>query len=281
MNYDHLYHAGNHADVLKHLALITLIKLLSKKPTPWCYLDTHAGNGLYDLSALSRIATPEYKQGVQLLLANQNELPALCQYYLAMITNVQVSQRFRYYPGSPYFVKQLARADDRLIACELRTTSYNALKETFANDRQVAIHQMDGYLGLKAFIPPKEKRGLVLIDPPYEREEDWKQIITSVKNALNHWQSGHYLIWYPIKNKPHVTGWLRKLRANIENDILIIEMCPHAATGDQLQGSGLALINPVWQFSDQFEEVLAALWETLSINKQGYFRLQAIDLVLK
>src|SRR5689334_6512936 len=131
MNYDHLYHAGNHADVLKHLALITLIKLLSKKSTPWCYLDTHAGNGLYDFSSLPKIATPEYKQGIQLLLSKQNDMPASCHDYLSMVANVQVSQRFRFYPGSTYFVKQLAREQDRLIACELKTVSYNALKETF------------------------------------------------------------------------------------------------------------------------------------------------------
>ena len=281
MNYDHLYHAGNHADVLKHLALIALIKALSQKPTPWCYIDTHAGGGIYDLSQLSRLTTPEYKSGVRQLILSTDEKPALCTEYLQLVNSVNADEHLRFYPGSTYFVRQLAREQDRLIACELKHSAYESLKHTFARDKKVAVHYEDGYLGLKAFVPPKEKRGLVLIDPPYEQEDDWKQVIVSLKHALSRWQTGHYLVWYPIKERSHVMGWLRKLRSNIDNEILIMEMCPYEASSDYLHGSGLALINPVWKFDDQFRSVLNWVWNTLSVKKQGYCRLLSIDSVLK
>lgn len=281
MNYDHLYHAGNHADVLKHLTLIALIQALSQKETPWCYLDTHAGAGLYDVARLKHGASSEQASGVQRLAASHDKRPTLCDEYLSMIAKVNEGSRLRFYPGSVHFVRQLAREKDRLIACELNHTVYTQLKKTFPHDAKVAIHHLDGYSGLKAFIPPKEKRGLVLIDPPYEEENDWKQVLASLELALGHWQSGHYLIWYPIKDKAHVMGWLRKLRARTEKEVLIIEMCPYLATGDQLHGSGLALINPVWKFSEQFEPVLAWLWHALSPKHQGYYRLLSLDSVLK
>lgn len=281
MNYDHLYHAGNHADVLKHLVLLAFIHALSQKPTPWCYLDTHAGRGIYDLSLLKNQVAPEYAQGIQLLTAATSDKPALCDEYLSWVQKVNPQGGLRYYPGSTYFVRQLARAKDRLIACELHYSTYDALKKFFAHDKQVAVHHVDGYNGLKAFTPPKEKRGLVLIDPPYEEVGDWRAIITALTQAVSHWQSGHYLIWYPLKDKAHVMGWLRKIRANIKNEILITELCPNEVVGDSLYGSGMVIINPYWKFNDQFEPVLAWLWNALSINKKGYFRITSLDSVVK
>jgi len=281
MNYDHLYHAGNHADVLKHLVLLAFIQSLSKKPTAWCYLDTHAGCGVYDFSYLKQHIAPEYKQGVALFKTqHQDHPPPLINDYLALIQQVNPSHVLQYYPGSTYLVRQLARANDKIIACELQYESYQALKNTFKGDKQVAVHHLDGYHGLKAFVPPKEKRGLVLIDPPYETD-DWRQTIASLTLALSYWQGGHYLLWYPIKNRPHVLGWLRKLRANIKNEIEIIELCPQEETSDILYGSGVVAINPYWTFREQFMPVLAWIWNVLSINKKGYFRMVSIDSMVK
>jgi len=281
MNYDHVYHAGNHADVLKHLVVLCFAEALTQKPTPWCYLDTHAGCGIYDFSHMKKQEAPEYHHGVQLLRAMSGNKPALCDKYLSIVASVNKTNTLRYYPGSTYFVRQVARQHDRLIACEWQEAAYLELKTTFHRDANVAIHHMDGYLGLKAFLPPKEKRGFVLIDPPYEADTDWQQTITTLERALTHWRSGQYLLWYPLKNRSHIMGWLRKLQASLQNDILIIELCPFEAAGNQLYGSGMVIINPFWKFKEQFMGVLDYVWQALSVNKKGYFRLLSLDSVVK
>ena len=194
MNYKHSYHAGNFADVVKHVCLTALIKALSQKDTPFCCIDTHAGAGLYDLTSKEMSKTKEYVNGIEKVI-QQNNPPPIVKAYLDCVH--QINNRYsgdkygsmQYYPGSPLIARQLIRPHDRIIACELQPDEYQALKNTLGGDKQVAIHHSDGFLGLKAFLPPQERRGLILIDPPYENPDEFDphcpQLTGSLKTIPN------------------------------------------------------------------------------------------------
>lgn len=277
MNYRHSYHAGSFTDVVKHVILTALMASLSRKETPFCYIDTHAGIGYYDLFSEFAEKTKEYTTGIEKIIQQDNP-PPLVQRYLDCvhkINNHLTESNFsslRYYPGSPMIARYLARPHDRLVACELQPQEYQTLKTTFAGDKQVAVHHMDGFLGLKAFLPPKERRGLVLIDPPYENPDEFTRIAHSLPTALKRWETGLYAIWYPIKERIQVERFYRVLKENISQPILVIELTTYPDLPSHLNGCGLAIINPPWQFDETIEEILPWLWKALTINNQGGYR---------
>ncbi|MBV9576800.1 MAG: 23S rRNA (adenine(2030)-N(6))-methyltransferase RlmJ, partial [Gammaproteobacteria bacterium] len=181
MNYRHAYHAGSFTDVIKHTILIMLMEALARKESPFCYIDTHAGAGYYNLSAESAAKNKEYLGGIEKIIQQDNPPPIIKRYLDCIhhinnqLTHTQFSS-LKFYPGSPMIARHFLRAHDKIIACELQAQEYQLLKNTFAGDKQVAIHHMDGFLGLKAFLPPQERRGLVLIDPPYENPDELMHI---------------------------------------------------------------------------------------------------------
>jgi 23S rRNA (adenine2030-N6)-methyltransferase len=220
MNYRHSYHAGNFADVFKHSILTLLIQKLSQKEKPFCYIDTHAGTGCYDLRSRETQKTKEYLSGIAKVIT-QEEYPSDLEKYFAIIKQLNAgTSDLHYYPGSPYFVSKLLRSQDRMILMELHKEDAQILKQNFSNNKQIIVHHYDGYLGLKAFLPPKEKRGLVLIDPPFEEKDEFTKIITGLKTALERWRNGIYAIWYPIKDQTAAADFLAQLQALSPNKIL-------------------------------------------------------------
>jgi 23S rRNA (adenine2030-N6)-methyltransferase len=278
MNYRHSYHAGNFADVIKHIGLIAIILALQKKNTPFCYLDTHAGPGLYNLLSADAQKTKEYTNGIEKIIHHPDP-PEIIKTYLHNVHHI--NSRFsgtklsalEYYPGSPFIARELLRANDRMIACERRVDDYGILRNHFKNDKQVAIHHTDGYLGLKAFLPPQEKRGFILIDPPYEDPDEFTVIARSLPTALKRFESGVYAIWYPIKAKPQLDRFYRTLKAQISNEILAVELTLFPDLPNHLNGSGLVIINPPWQLDKTMTNLMPWVWNALTINKQGGFRV--------
>lgn len=274
MNYRHIYHAGNFTDVVKHVVLTALITTLAKKGTPFCYIDTHAGAGYYDLFSDSAKKTKEFESGIEKII-QADKPPALVKSFLHCIHDINnrlTSSKYasmRYYPGSPMIARCLAKANERIIACELHPQEYQALKTAFTNDKQTAIHHMDGFLGLKAFLPPPERRGLVLIDPPYEDPDEFTRIAHTLPTALKRWETGGYAIWYPIKEKMQVERFYRALKETIKQPIFAIELTIFPDLPHHLNGCGIVVINPPWLFDQTITDVLPWLWKVLTINDQG------------
>lgn len=278
MNYRHIYHAGNFADVFKHCVLLLLIESLLHKDKPFCYVDTHAGIGIYDLQSEFAQKTLEYSLGVAHILdcAAQDIPPELAPYLAAIkqlnfpfVTMPLNGSNLRFYPGSPYLVRSLLRAHDRMILTELHKEDVLQLKQVFARDKQVAVHHCDGYQGLKAFLPPRERRGLVLIDPAFEQKNEFELILAALQTALSRWQSGIYAIWYPITDFALVSNFRRFLR-KMSVPVLICEMTINKQTAlKEFVGCGFAIINPPWQLDKKLQRVLPWLWKALSINQQG------------
>jgi 23S rRNA (adenine2030-N6)-methyltransferase len=276
MNYRHSYHAGSFTDVVKHVILTALITSISRKDTPYCYIDTHAGTGYYDLFSEFAKKTKEYEGGIEKVIRHENPPPLIRRYLdcVHKINNELTGSRFaslRYYPGSPMIARYLARPHDRIIACELQPQEYQALKSAFAGDKQVAIHHTDGFLGLKAFLPPRERRGLVLIDPPYENPDEFSRIAHSLPVALKRWETGIYAIWYPIKEQAQVKRFYNTLKENIHHPVFAIELTTYPDLPNHLNGCGIVVINPPWQFDESVTEILPWLWKALTINDQGSY----------
>jgi len=208
MNYRHIYHAGNFGDVFKHAILTLLIQNLLRKDTSFCYLDTHAGIGVYNLLSTAAQKTKEYESGIVKLLKCEN-YPKELDTYLGIVKKLHEG----YYPGSPYIVRSLLRPIDRMILLELHDDDIITLKQQFWNDKQVAVHHYDGYQGLKAFLPPKEHRGLVFMDPPFEQPNEFDQIIVALKMATKRWATGIYAVWYPIKDLKAVNKFKNDLNS--------------------------------------------------------------------
>ena len=170
--------------------------------------------------------------------------------------------------------KQLLSPNDRIIACELQLDDYQLLRQAFLGDKQVAVHHTDGYLGLKAFLPPKEKRGLILIDPPYENPDEFIHLANTLPAAIKRFDTGIYAIWYPIKEAMSINGFYERLKSKVSAEILTVELTIYPDLPQHLNGSGLAIINPPWQFKEAMEAVLPWLWKSLTINNQGGFSIR-------
>lgn len=277
MNYRHTYHAGSFTDVFKHVVLVALIQSLLRKETAFCYLETHAGIGHYDLHAETTQKSKEFVDGIQKVFAQKNP-PQLIQDYLNCVKKLNNNDELRFYPGSPYFAKALMREQDRMVLSELHPDDFQTLKNFFRHDKQIAVHHQDGYQSLKAFLPPKERRGLVLIDPPYEKPDELQKLPEILVHALKRWETGIYAVWYPIKARRQITQFYDEIKAKIQRPILISELCIYSEDiATQLNGCGMMVINPPWQFDQQLETILPWLWKTLSVNGQGRFSLEPAE----
>ncbi len=278
MNYQHSYHAGNFADVFKHIVLVALIQSLLRKETAFCYLDTHAGASHSDLLGENAQKTQEFTDGIQKIFQVNNP-PDWIQPYLACVKKINPTQELRFYPGSSYFVNSFLRSQDRMILSELHPDNARRLKQFFAYDKRVAVHQQDGYQSLKAFLPPKERRGLVLIDPPYEKADELLSLPAKIATALKRFETGIYAIWYPIKTREGLKPFYREWQKEITRPMLLTELCvyPDDSAG-RLNGSGMLIINPPWQLDQQLQAKLSWLLEILGIQGQGDFNIQEISL---
>lgn len=273
LGYRHAFHAGNSADVLKHAALALCIEALKRKDKPFCYLETHAATGRYDLQADAAQKTGEYRSGIAALWVLDSP-PPLLKPYLQTVRDLNPDGRLRYYPGSPRIAGALMRPDDRLVLCELAKNDHAALQAEFAEDRRVKTHQMDGYQALKAFLPPPERRGLVLIDPAYEGRDEYNRVIDGLNAALKRWATGCYAVWYPIHQRAMADRFLDAVVARGWRRLLVAELTvlPDDRR-DRLNGSGMLFVNPPWQLDTQIEALLPELWSHLSLQGEGYTRV--------
>lgn len=281
MNYRHAYHAGNFADVFKHAVLVELLASFLAKPAPMCYFDTHAGRGLYDLESDQATRTNEAAQGV-LQLARATRLPPPLRTYLDLVRSINAdvaAEGIRHYPGSPLIAGNLLRAQDRAILCELQDGEARSLATLFRDRASFHVHHRDGYEALRALLPPREKRGLVLIDPPFEAQEaEFGQIEVALDEALKRWPTGRYAVWYPIKLRRHIEPFHRWLRQRLPGKVLVAEFLLHPDnTGLRLNGCGLALVNPPWRIEIAIEAILEALRQHLAQATPATGRVHWLD----
>jgi 23S rRNA (adenine2030-N6)-methyltransferase len=276
MNYRHAYHAGNFADVVKHATLALVIERLKAKDAPFAVLDTHAGIGRYDLSSIEAQKTGEFRDGVlRLLESPPKALPAELEPYLAVVRNLNRGRpELRWYPGSPRLALDLLRPQDRMVLLELHPEDARTLSALFAGDRRVSVHNSDGYIGLKAFLPPKERRGLVLIDPPFERRDEFERLARGLRHAHRRWASGQYLLWYPIKDRAPVDAFHAALKAAGIARVLVAELLLRPANDpERLNGCGLVLVNPPWRLDAALASLLPKLAELFGAAPRAGARL--------
>lgn len=267
MNYRHCYHAGNFADVIKHVVLIVVLQALQRKETPFCFLDTHAGIGLYKLQSEETQKKQEYENGIgQLFSLDTTHLPPALQTYLSIIKNYNIDKQLDFYPGSPLIAENIIRPHDQMILCELHPDDVHTLKENFTAAKNVAIHHNDGYLGMKAFLPPAVKRGLVLIDPPFEVTDEFSQLFNALQRALKHWRLGHFVVWYPIKKNATVEKFYADIRS-LQIEHLIVHFSLNAFIEEgKLSTCGILLINPPWQVKETLETILPVLSQKMQAS---------------
>jgi len=268
MNYRHIFHAGNICDVVKHAVLTLLVDSLRGKPKGFAVLDTHAGIGLYDLEDAQAQKTGEAVSGIQRLLAAA-PLPELAAYYGALRA-MNPDGGLRFYPGSPLLIRQMLRPQDRLIACELHPEDARTLKRRFYHDKQVQTHQRDGYEALAALWPPAEKRGLILIDPPFETPDEFRRIEAASLLLLQRWPAAQAAIWYPIKERPALWRFHEAMAALPVPEILCAEFIyQEESRHDRLNGCGLIIINPPWALDKKLAALFPALHQALQTEHRG------------
>lgn len=260
MNYRHSYHAGNIADVFKHVVLVRVLRALRQKETPFCAVDTHAGAGVYVLKPPG-----EFEQGISALWPERGKWPALADYFaLVEKFNKQGPDQVRgdvlkYYPGSPFIIARMLREQDRAVLIELRDEEYQYLKYNLAGVKNAALHHADAWSALKGFIPPREKRGLLFIDPPYESAAEFDYVLSALEYAARHWRHGVVLAWYPVKSRVAVRRFhagVRELR--IKAQALEFLTLPDDVD-NRLNGSGMLIVNPPWKLMEDLTEVLPPL----------------------
>ena len=266
MNYRHAFHAGNHADVLKHLTVVGLLQALTQKDTPLFAADTHAGRGLYSMVSSSAQKTGEAEDGIGRLLAEAPSDP-LIHDYLQVVRNArQQTGDMTVYPGSPWLLSHLTRPQDRLGFVELHDEEAAVLQSNFAGDRRVTVRHGDGYTAMRALLPPRIgteriNRGLVLIDPPFEKQlGEFDDIIAALRDALERWPLGCFAVWYPIKLQRSLQPFMRRCEALPARNVLLAELLVRAADSPlRMNGSGMVIVNAPWQLDTRLRTALAKL----------------------
>lgn len=259
LSYQHGYHAGNFADVIKHLTLTRLLTYMTTKEKPLFYLETHAGKGMYDLQDKLALKTGEARHGIDLLWAHRKHLPALFLPYLQLIAPFNKSDTLRYYPGSPSLAINLLREQDRQYYCELHPGEYEHLQNLPHAGKRVSYSNSDGLAKLTALLPPAERRGLIFLDPSYEIKTEYRQIPASVKAAYHRFSTGVYCIWYPlVDNKLHAQ-LLRGLENIGADNTLRVEFYLTGTPKPGMTGCGLWIINPPYVLQLELKQALEAL----------------------
>lgn len=253
MNYRHIYHAGNFADVMKHALLLRLLAAMQRKDKPFLVLDTHAGIGRYDVSSEQAAKTGEWRDGIGRLLT---AAPVPLRAY------VEVVNRLGLYPGSPVLAADALRPSDRLVACELHPEDSVVLRRAMRAYPNVSVHERDGYEALGAFLPPPERRALVLIDPPFERTDEFATLAAKLIAAWRKFPSAVLAVWYPIKHRAPVRGFFEALKAACVRDVMAVELLRRPDTDPtRLNGAGVLLVNPPYGFEAEAVEILQACVE--------------------
>ena len=276
LSYRHSFHAGNHADVLKHTVLSLIITALKEKEKPFFYLDTHAGAGRYQLSGEHAERTGEYLEGIARIW-QQPDAPALLQPYFDAIRALNRNGTLRYYPGSPLIARHLLREDDKLQMTELHSSDYPLLRNEFSKDSRARVERADGYQQLKAKLPPPSRRGLILIDPPYEMKSDYQAVVKGIQEGHKRFSTGVFALWYPVVLRQQIKHMLRDLEATGIRNILQIELAARPDSDQRgMTASGMIVINPPWKLADQMNTLLPWLHQKLVPAGTGHFVVNQI-----
>ena len=275
MNYRHAFHAGNFADVMKHVTLTRLIEYLKLKPAAFRVIDTHAGIGRYSLTGEEAKRNPEWQEGIDRLLKAELPAPAktLLQPYLDVVAGENRNGTLARYPGSPLIARKLFRPQDRLSALELHPADYRRLRDLFEADVQVRVTELDGWLALNAYVPPKEKRGLVLVDPPFEEKGEFERLVDGLAKAHRKWATGLYALWYPLKEPREINSFIGDLKATGITKMLRAELTIGAPMAGTFYGSGMIVVNPPFTLEGELNVVLPALAKVFG---QGGHRVEWI-----
>ena len=279
MNYSHAFHAGNFADVMKHIILTRLIEYLKKKDAAFRVIDTHAGIGRYDLTGEIAKRSPEWLDGIGKVLSKglPQKATTLAAPYLEVIKSQNPGEKLTTYPGSPLLVRRLLRPQDRLSALELHPEYAERLGKLFEGDFQVRVIHLDGWLALNAHLPPKEKRGLILVDPPFEEPDEFGRLVDGLSKAHRKFPTGIYALWYPLKDTRAVHDFISDMRATEIPRMLRVELSVRpAANPPRLHGSGLILVNPPFTLEDELRALMPALATLLGDEGAGRHKIEWI-----
>jgi 23S rRNA (adenine2030-N6)-methyltransferase len=276
LSYRHAFHAGNHADVLKHFILVELTRYLAQKDKPFWYIDTHAGAGAYALDSAYAAKLAEYKDGIARLWA-RNDLPPVLTAYVELVCRMNPERRLQSYPGSPYFALWTLREDDRLRLFELHSKDARLLAENFSDaGKRVIVEAEDGFAGLKALLPPPPRRALILIDPSYEQKQDYERVVQALKEALTRFPGGTYALWYPQLTRLEAHELPRRLKHLPAAKWLHVALRVRepAKDGFGMHGSGMFIVNPPWTLHATLAATMPYLAEVLAIDDGAGFTLE-------
>jgi 23S rRNA (adenine2030-N6)-methyltransferase len=282
MNYRHAFHAGGFADVIKHIVLVRVLTYLHDKPAAFRVIDSHAGAGIYDLTAEEARRGGEWLTGIaRIMQARFSETTApLIKPYLDIVRAFNPRRDLNAYPGSPLIARALLRPQDRLVACEVELKARKRLIDALRRDTQARVVDLDGWLALPAFVPPKERRGLVLVDPPFEQKDEFERMAAGFAAAFAKWPTGSYLLWYPVKSRRATDGLTRQVaevvaKASVPGKCLRLEfsVAPQQP-GSRLTSAGLLIVNPPWPLAAELKAILPELEKPLGHGGAGRFRLE-------
>lgn len=291
LSYRHAFHAGNHADVLKHMVVIQLMRYLGQKDTACMVIDTHAGAGVYALDSDYASKNAEYETGIARLW-DRKDLPGAVKEYVDVVKSLNPSGKMRYYPGSPYCAEKVLREQDRLRLFELHPSEVKVLEENFrkleahaaaqgqrpsARGKRVMTYRGDGFDGLKALLPPPSRRGLVLIDPPYEDKRDYSRTVEVLRDALTRFPTGMYAVWYPVLQRNESIQLPEKLKRLGAKSWLNVTLAIHgpAPDGFGLHNSGMFILNPPWTLEPMLRELMPYLVDVLGVDETAGFVLES------
>lgn len=275
LSYRHAFHAGNHADILKHYVLSLVLDYFNKKDKPYCVVDTHAGAGMYALNSDFSQKNKEFETGISRLLSTQPPTESLANFF-AMVQSFNAPKELMLYPGSPKVSEYFLRTKDQLRLFELHPSDHAILENNFTNKgKQTKIEKKDGFVGIKACFPPTSKRGLVIIDPPYEDKQDYQHVVNAVQDGLKRFQTGTYMVWYPLLQKPEPQNMVSALRELQENNWLnvTLKVTKPSKDGFGMFGSGIYIINPPWNLPKMLDESLPFLTKLLGQDESASHQL--------
>lgn len=276
LSYRHSFHAGNHADVLKHLTEVAILDYLLQKDKPLCYHDTHAGAGLYSLQSSQAQKTAEYTEGIGKLWHYQPQSPLLGK-YLDLVKQLNPDGELNFYPGSPKIAAMLLRAGDQLQATELHPSDFPLLQSQFLQRRLTRIENIDAFAGIKAMLPPLVKRGMVLIDPPYELKTEYQDLIKNLQEAYKRFPQATYAIWYPVIERSSIEAFIAAIVATGIKNQLRIEFNLHAdSPGHGMTGSGMLVINPPYTLAQSLAPALSEVQQQLGNPASHYQIMQLV-----
>ena len=276
LSYQHSYHAGNFADVLKHSVLIHILEHLKKKHKPFCYVDTHAGAGSYSLNSEQAEKTGEYQQGIAKLWQTDDLPPAIAA-YINVVKAFNIEKTLNQYPGSPMIARHLMRQQDRLFLYEFHNTEIDRLRASVNKDKRVQILHQNGFDKSLSIMPPQQRRGLVLIDPSYEIKTEYKQVLETIMQLHRRFATGTYALWYPVVQRQRIDELEQKIVASSLRNVQLFELAQLADSDEQgMTASGMIIVNPPWTLQVEMQQALPFLAEKLGLANQGSYRIKQL-----